>query len=180
MPTYVLNFRLRPMAVRKAARSRKRSVARKSAAKRTARKAAKRPAKRSGRKAPRRAARRPARRAKKAKPRCGALTSGGTRCHNHAAGTSKYCGAHKGYTAAKRKAARKTGAKKARAIRTVRARAKKGKGGTGPIRNRPAAVAVMGTKKLCAATTASGGPCKNSPRTGSKYCARHKGGGKKR
>jgi hypothetical protein len=128
--------------------------------------------------AAKKAAKKPA--AKKAAPKkqeqCAALTAGGTRCKRPSTTKSKYCASHKGYTPAKRKAAQKAGAAKARAVKGVRARAKKSKGGTGPIRNRPAAVKVMGSKKLCAAKTASGSPCKNAPRPGSKYCARHKGG----
>lgn len=125
------------------------------------------------------ATKKPAKKVAKKQPQCAALTAGGTRCKNASTTRSKYCASHKGYTASKRKAAVKTSAAKARAVKTVRKRAKTTKGGTGPIRNRPAAVKVMGAKKLCAAKTASGSACKNAPRAGSKYCARHKGGGKK-
>jgi len=106
---------------------------------------------------------------------CAALKADGTKCGSHARDGSKYCASHKGYRP-KGTARKKLDAlKKARAMKEVRHRAKETPGGKGAIRNRPAALKVMGKKAQCAATTGAGNPCKNLPRPGSKYCTAHKG-----
>lgn len=106
---------------------------------------------------------------------CAALKSDGRKCQNHAREASRYCASHKGYRAGGRARQVLEGLKKAREMKKVRARAAKAGGGTGAIRNRPAAVKVMGSKAQCAATTTSGSRCKRLPREGSKYCVGHKG-----
>ncbi|MGB1697887.1 MAG: hypothetical protein ACPHK8_05775 [Thermoplasmatota archaeon] len=106
---------------------------------------------------------------------CAALKADATKCNNHAREGSKYCASHKGYRPKGTAKAKLDNLKKARAMKQVRARAKKTAGGTGAIRNRPAAIKVMGAKAQCAAKTQAGKPCKNLPRPGSKYCVAHKG-----
>lgn len=106
---------------------------------------------------------------------CAALKQDGTKCQNGARAGSRYCSSHKGYRAAGRAKKVLDGLKRAREMKKVRARAKETRGGTGAIRNRPAAVKVMGSKAQCAATTSAGSRCKRLPREGSKYCATHKG-----
>ncbi len=106
---------------------------------------------------------------------CAALKPDGMKCKNHANPRGKYCASHKGYRP-KGTARKKLDAlAKARQMKEVRKRAAKTKGGSGAIRNRPAAVKVMGSKARCAATTTSGAQCKRLPRQGSKYCTAHKG-----
>lgn len=106
---------------------------------------------------------------------CAALKDDGTKCKSHAREASRYCASHKGYRPKGRARKVLDGLKKARAMKEVRKRAKETKGGAGAIRNRPAAVKVMGSKARCAATTAAGTQCKSLPREGSKYCVTHKG-----
>ncbi len=106
---------------------------------------------------------------------CAALKADGTKCKSHAKERSKYCASHKGWRPTGRAKKVLEGLKKARAMKDVRKRAATAKGGKGPIRNRPAAVKVMGDKKQCAALTQSGAQCKRLPREGSKYCTSHKG-----
>ncbi len=106
---------------------------------------------------------------------CAALKDDGTKCKSHAREGSKYCASHKGYRPKGRARQVLENLKKAREMKKVRARAKDAPGGKGAIRNRPAAVKVMGAKKQCAAPTASGSQCKRLPREGSKYCTTHKG-----
>ncbi len=107
---------------------------------------------------------------------CAALKPDGTKCKSHAKERSKYCVSHKGYRPKGIAKKKLESLSKARDMKTVRSRAKKTSGGKGPIRNRPAAVKVMGDKARCAAATGSGTQCKRVPRARSKYCAQHKGG----
>ncbi len=106
---------------------------------------------------------------------CAALKEDGTKCKSHSKEGSKYCATHKGYRPKGRAKTVLENLKKARAMKKVRARAKDAPGGKGAIRNRPAAIAVMGAKSQCAATTQSGSQCKKLPRASSKYCEAHKG-----
>ncbi len=108
-------------------------------------------------------------------PQCSALKADGTKCQNKARATSKYCASHKGYRPKGLAKVRLDSLEKARAMKTVRKRAASAPGGKGAIRNRPAAVKVMGSKAQCAAHTAAGSQCKKLPREGSKYCLTHKG-----
>lgn len=105
---------------------------------------------------------------------CAALKADGARCKRAASGR-KYCSSHKGWRPTGRAKQVLTNLDKARKMKEVRARAKKTAGGKGAIRNRPAAVKVLGSKARCAATTTAGSRCKRLPRTGSKYCTSHKG-----
>lgn len=106
---------------------------------------------------------------------CAALKEDGTKCGSHSRATSKYCASHAAYRPKGRARTILDNLKKARAMKDVRKRASKTSGGKGAIRNRPAAIAVMGGKSKCAAVTDAGKPCKNLPRPGSKYCTAHKG-----
>ncbi len=106
---------------------------------------------------------------------CAALKDDGTKCGSHSKERSKYCQVHQGYRPKGRARTILDNLKKARAMKQVRKRAKSTSGGSGAIRNRPAAVKVMGGKARCGATTQAGSQCKRLPRTGSKYCEMHKG-----
>lgn len=108
-------------------------------------------------------------------PPCSALKADGKKCQNKSRTGSKYCASHKGYRAKGLAKVRLDSLQKARAMKTVRKRAAATAGGKGPIRNRAAAVKVMGAKAQCAAHTAAGSQCKRLPRDGSKYCVTHKG-----
>ncbi len=106
---------------------------------------------------------------------CAALKEDGTKCKSHSKEGSKYCVTHKGYRPKGRAKTVLENLKKAREMKKVRARAKEAPGGKGAIRNRPAAIKVMGAKAQCAALTQAGSQCKKLPRSGSKYCEAHKG-----
>lgn len=106
---------------------------------------------------------------------CAALKEDGTKCGSHSKQTSKYCGSHAGYRPKGRARTILANLKKAREMKVIRKRAKETTGGSGAIRNRPAAVKVMGGKARCGALTQSKSQCKRLPRTGSKYCETHKG-----
>lgn len=106
---------------------------------------------------------------------CAALKTDGTKCGNHAAGRSKYCASHQGYRPKGRAKKTLDALKQARAMKSIRKRAKTTKGGAGAIRNRASARKVMGGTARCAAKTGAGKPCRNLPRPGSKYCTAHKG-----
>ncbi len=106
---------------------------------------------------------------------CAALKDDGTKCNSHAKGKSKYCASHAGYRPKGRARTILDNLKKARAMKDVRKRAAQTSGGKGAIRNRPAAVKVMGAKAQCEALTKAGSQCKRLPRSGSKYCETHKG-----
>ena len=106
---------------------------------------------------------------------CAALKADGSKCGSHAATRSKYCNAHKGYRPTGTARKKLDALKKARGMKAVRARAKKTGGGKGAIRNRSAAVKVMGAVARCGAKTARGTRCKRLPRPGSKYCTSHVG-----
>lgn len=108
-------------------------------------------------------------------PQCSALKVDGTRCKSNARATSKYCASHKGYRPKGTAKKKLDSLKKARAMKEVRKRAATAPGGRGAIRNRPAALKVMGAKAQCAAITGSGSQCKRVPRAASKYCTAHKG-----
>ncbi len=106
---------------------------------------------------------------------CAALKEDGTKCGSHSRENSKYCRSHAGYRPKGRARKILDNLKKAREMKQVRKRAAASSGGKGPIRNRPAAIAVMGEKAQCAALTQAGKQCKRLPRAGSKYCEAHKG-----
>ncbi len=108
-------------------------------------------------------------------PPCAALKADGKKCQNKARAKSKYCASHKGYRPTGLAKVRLDSLGKARAMKVVRKRAAETKGGKGAIRNRPAAIKVMGSKAQCAAHTTAGSQCKRLPREGSKYCTTHKG-----
>lgn len=108
-------------------------------------------------------------------PQCAALKADGGRCRNASTARSKYCSSHKGYRPSGVGRKRTENLQKARQMKEVRQRARRTPGGRGPVRNRPAALRVMGSKATCAARTQSGKPCGNAPRSGSKYCASHRG-----
>lgn len=78
---------------------------------------------------------------------CAAVLATGRRCGHRPATGSKYCGTHRAFRP------KGTGRKvleslrKARGMKAIRGRAKKSRGGRGPIRDRPAARRLLGTRR---------------------------------
>jgi hypothetical protein len=97
-----------------------------------------------------------------------ALKQDGTKCKSHSTEPSKYCASHKGWRPTGRAKKVLDGAAKAREMKTMRKRAASTKDGTAPIRNRPAAVRLMGAKNQCTAQAHAGRQCKGLPRESSK------------
>ncbi len=105
---------------------------------------------------------------------CAAVKPEGNKCQAFAKSGSKYCAAHQGYRPKGTAKKKLEALKKARAMKVVRERAKKTKGGSGPIRKRPAARKILGAPIPCIAKTSAGKQCKNLPRPGDVHCHIHK------
>ncbi len=95
---------------------------------------------------------------------CVALTSDGSQCRNSARGTSKYCSSHKGY--------QPPGARKVAVLLDTAPASDDG--------NDDRLLAVRGRStsiipgEQCLAITAAGAQCRNTSRSGSKYCPSHR------
>ncbi|MES2153656.1 MAG: hypothetical protein V4510_00790 [bacterium] len=96
-------------------------------------------------------------------PQCSAITTDGSQCRNSTRGSSKYCASHKGY--------QPPGARKLAQMLDTTPANDVSDDALLSVRGRSTSI-IPGEQ--CLAITAAGAQCRNTSRTGSKYCPSHR------